>query len=152
MPTTDTNVSQVVVNKLTKAQYDSATKSATEFYAVTDGKITNSDIDWGTLRKVLWTNSDPTSNQAYQTFTVAGLSDWEYIAVTARTHTSQNYMNIFKAHYSNGGIEVSFSNNSNTLDRSVTWSGNSVTFENGRLNANQDNSRCVILEIVGMNY
>lgn len=36
MPTTDTNVSQVIVNKLTKAQYDSATKSATEFYAVTD--------------------------------------------------------------------------------------------------------------------
>lgn len=36
MATTDTNVSQVVVNKLTKAQYDAATKSATEFYAVTD--------------------------------------------------------------------------------------------------------------------
>ena len=36
MPTTDTSVSQVIVNKLTKAQYDSATKSATEFYAVTD--------------------------------------------------------------------------------------------------------------------
>lgn len=115
--------------------------------SVTDGKI-----NWASLRKVLWTNSAPTSNQAYQTFTVAGLSDWEYIAVTARTHTSQNYMNIFKAHYSNGGIEVSFSNNSNTLDRSVTWSGNSVTFENGRLNANQDNSRCIVLEIVGMNY
>lgn len=36
MATTDTNVSQVVVNKLTKAQYDAATKSATEFYVVTD--------------------------------------------------------------------------------------------------------------------
>ena len=36
MSTTDTSVSQVIVNKLTKAQYDSATKSATEFYAVTD--------------------------------------------------------------------------------------------------------------------
>lgn len=36
MPTTDTNVSKVIVNKLTKAQYDTATKSATEFYAVTD--------------------------------------------------------------------------------------------------------------------
>ena len=36
MATTDTNVSQAIVNKLTKAQYDAATKSATEFYAVTD--------------------------------------------------------------------------------------------------------------------
>lgn len=36
MATTDTNVSQVVVNKLTKAQYTAATKSPTEFYAVTD--------------------------------------------------------------------------------------------------------------------
>ena len=36
MSTTDTNVSQVIVNKLTKNQYDNATKSATEFYAVTD--------------------------------------------------------------------------------------------------------------------
>lgn len=49
MATTDTNVSQVVVNKLTKAQYTAATKSPTEFYAVTDAKVTNSDIDWSTV-------------------------------------------------------------------------------------------------------
>ena len=36
MPTTDTSVAQVIVNKLTKAQYTTATKSPTEFYAVTD--------------------------------------------------------------------------------------------------------------------
>lgn len=36
MPTTDTNVPQVIVNKLTKAEYETATKSPTEFYAVTD--------------------------------------------------------------------------------------------------------------------
>lgn len=39
MPTTDTSVPQVIVNKLTKAQYTAATKSPTEFYAVTDEDI-----------------------------------------------------------------------------------------------------------------
>lgn len=39
MPTTDTSVPQVIVNKLTKAQYNAATKSPTEFYAVTDEDI-----------------------------------------------------------------------------------------------------------------
>ena len=58
MSTTDTNVSQVIVNKLTKNQYDNATKSATEFYAVTDGKITNSDIDWGTVYDVLYNDQN----------------------------------------------------------------------------------------------
>ena len=143
MPTTDTNVSQVIVNKLTKDQYDSATKSATEFYAVID--VDESDI----VQKTLWTNANPTSDYSPTSFTVSGLSDWDYIAVIARTHTSQNYMNIFKARYSNGGIEVSFSNNSNTLDRSITWSGNTVSISEGRLNANTDNSRCIPLEIIG---
>lgn len=37
MATTDTDVSQLVINKLTKQQYDAiATKSPTELYAVTD--------------------------------------------------------------------------------------------------------------------
>lgn len=39
MPTTDTSVAQVIVNKLTKAQYTAATKSPTEFYAVTDEDV-----------------------------------------------------------------------------------------------------------------
>ena len=37
MPTTDTDVTQLVINKLTKQQYDAiATKSPTELYVVTD--------------------------------------------------------------------------------------------------------------------
>lgn len=39
MPTT-TNVAQVKLNIMTKAQYDAATKSATELYAVTDAQPT----------------------------------------------------------------------------------------------------------------
>lgn len=39
MATTDTNVPQVIVNKLTQAQYDTAVKSSTEFYAVTDVEV-----------------------------------------------------------------------------------------------------------------
>lgn len=49
MPTTDTNVPQVVVNKLTKAQYEAATKEPTEFYAVTDEQIGTSDIADGAV-------------------------------------------------------------------------------------------------------
>lgn len=49
MPTTDTNVPQVVVNKLTKAQYEAATKSPTEFYAVSDEQIGTSDIADGAV-------------------------------------------------------------------------------------------------------
>ncbi len=48
MPITDRELPQVVVNKLTKAQYDAATKSADEFYLVTDAKVEGSDIDWST--------------------------------------------------------------------------------------------------------
>lgn len=33
---TDTNVDTLIINKMTKAQYDAATKSATELYMVTD--------------------------------------------------------------------------------------------------------------------
>ena len=36
MATTDTDVTQLVINKLTKQQYESITPSATELYAVTD--------------------------------------------------------------------------------------------------------------------
>lgn len=49
MSTTDTNVPQVIVNKLTKAQYDTAVKSPTEFYAVTDGQIETADIADGAV-------------------------------------------------------------------------------------------------------
>lgn len=36
MPITNREVPQVVVNKLTQAQYDAATKSQDEFYLITD--------------------------------------------------------------------------------------------------------------------
>ena len=49
MATTDTNVPQVIVNKLTSAEYATATKSPTEFYAVTDGQIGTSDIADGAV-------------------------------------------------------------------------------------------------------
>lgn len=61
MPTTDTNVPQVVVNKLTKAQYEAATKEPTEFYVVTDEQIETSDIADGavTSEKIDFTTSSP---------------------------------------------------------------------------------------------
>lgn len=50
MPTTDTDVQQLVINKLTKQQYDAiTTKSPTELYMVTDElDYSTSEIDTGT--------------------------------------------------------------------------------------------------------
>lgn len=42
---TDTKVSELIFNKLTKAQYDSATKNPNELYIVKDAKITKDDLD-----------------------------------------------------------------------------------------------------------
>lgn len=114
--------------------------------------VTADMIDWSTMRATLWTNPDPTTSYAGTSFTVAGLSNWDYIAVVARTHTSQNQMNIFKVEYANGGIEISFADNGNTMDRNITWSSNTVTVSGGRLNANTANDRCVPVKIIGMMY
>ena len=62
MPTTDTSVPQVVVNKLTKAQYDAATKSPTEFYAVTDATISYNDLSDKPTIPAAQVNSDWSSN------------------------------------------------------------------------------------------
>jgi hypothetical protein len=56
MSTTDTNVPQVIVNKLTSAEYAMATKSPTEFYAVTDGQIETADIADGAVTTAKATN------------------------------------------------------------------------------------------------
>ena len=73
MATTDTNVPQVIVNKLTQAQYDTAVKSPTEFYAVTDAQfdgapevLTIASTDWTAL-----SSSDPYDYSATVTATLA---------------------------------------------------------------------------------
>ena len=72
MPTTDTSVPQVIVNKLTKAQYDAATKSPTEFYAVTDATISYNDLsDKPTI---------PTVNNATLTITQNNVSAGTFTA------------------------------------------------------------------------
>lgn len=49
MPITDTSVPQVIVNKLTQAQYDAATKNPNEFYIITDATDTIASADWSAL-------------------------------------------------------------------------------------------------------
>ena len=44
MTTTDENVSNLIINKLTKSQYDTATKSDTELYLTVDELINSSDV------------------------------------------------------------------------------------------------------------
>lgn len=147
------------VQTFTANQSTSATANIETIYSVdaidttaVTPTVTADMIDWSTMRATLWTNPDPTTSYAGTSFTVAGLSNWDYIAVVARTHTSQNQMNIFKVEYANGGIEISFADNGNTMDRAITWSGSTVTVSNGRLNANTANDRCVPVKIIGMMY
>lgn len=66
MATTDTNVPQVIVNKLTAAQYAAATKSPTEFYAVTDAP-TGGEIPFG--------QCDNTSTNTAYTATIPGITE-----------------------------------------------------------------------------
>ena len=42
--TTTTNVQQVKLNVMTQSQYNSATKSATELYAITDATVNYNDL------------------------------------------------------------------------------------------------------------
>ena len=44
MTTTDTNVQNLIINTLTKDEYDSITPSATELYMITDEVVSSSDI------------------------------------------------------------------------------------------------------------
>lgn len=44
MTTTDTNLNQLIINKLTQAQYDTITPNANELYLTTDGVIDGSDV------------------------------------------------------------------------------------------------------------
>lgn len=68
MATTDTNVPQVIVNKLTTAQYNAATKNPNEFYAVTDMPAT-ATIPFG--------QCDNTSTATAYTATVPGITKLE---------------------------------------------------------------------------
>lgn len=74
MPTTDRELPQVVVNKLTQAQYNSATKSQDEFYLVTDAKMDTADIADGaiTSAKIDWS----TTPQSYSTSEVNTGATW----------------------------------------------------------------------------
>lgn len=50
MPTTDTKLTSLVINKLTRTQYDTATRDANQLYACTDTNqllLGNTDISGG---------------------------------------------------------------------------------------------------------
>ena len=61
MATTTTNVEQVKLNVMTQAQYDAATKSATELYMITDAKIDGLPDQTGQSGKYLTTNGTTAS-------------------------------------------------------------------------------------------
>lgn len=98
MPTTDTNVPQVIVNKLTKAQYEAATKSPTEFYVVSDEQIGTSDIadgavtaakasftTYSTSEQVVgtWTDGRPIYRQAFNGTNISTGSSTKYVDLIA---------------------------------------------------------------------
>lgn len=91
MATTDTNVPQVIVNKLTSAEYATATKSPTEFYAVTDGQIGTSDIANGavTAAKIDFSTIPTESYTIADTdwTALSASSPYDYSATVTATYT-----------------------------------------------------------------
>ena len=98
MATTDTNVSQVVVNKLTKAQYTAATKSSTEFYAVTDdtkfqviagGSLTDSRIAVGSrATHAITFPTQPDTNYACLCQVTSDVSYWTWARFLTKNKTT----------------------------------------------------------------
>ena len=77
---TDIKVPELIINKLTKAQFDSATKNPNELYFVKDAKITADDLDSSVL-------ADYVKKTDYATTTVAGIicaGNW--VTVNPTTH------------------------------------------------------------------
>lgn len=86
MPTTDTDLQQLVINKLTEAQYNNAEIDDNELYFVTDGKISADDVDDTYSVNKFVTASDKTSWDAKST--VSGANDgtnWTSITINGTT-------------------------------------------------------------------
>lgn len=112
MSTTDTNVPQVIVNKLTSAEYATATKSPTEFYAVTDGKIETADIADGAVTTAKATN------------------DFALVGTTLSTPTNVAY--VATANIQDGAVtaaKASFTNYSTTEQVVGTWINGKPLYE-----------------------
>ena len=58
MATTDTNLTQLVINKLTKAQYNEGIINDDELYFVTDGKISADEVDDSTTTNKFVTSTE----------------------------------------------------------------------------------------------
>ena len=71
---TTTNVSTLKFNKLTKAQYQSATKSNTEFYLTDDESLTSSDV----ANVALTGSYNDLLNKPTQLGTYVVFKDWNY--------------------------------------------------------------------------
>lgn len=76
----DTDLQQLVINKLTKAQYDSATIDDNQLYFVTDGKISADDVDDRTSTNKFVTSSDK--------------SNWNSKSVVSGTNDGTNWNTI----------------------------------------------------------
>lgn len=82
MATTTTNVEQVKLNVMTQAQYDAATKSATELYMITDAKIDGLPDQTGQSGKYLTTDGTTAS--------------WAATITTVEAGTTANKINVIK--------------------------------------------------------
>lgn len=130
MPTTDTNVSKVIVNKLTKAQYDSATKSATEFYAVTDADSGEAEVVGTTTGdyNYAWKFADGRLI-CFQKYTVNGVSTVTWGSCYMHIRGVSSNSNYAVAFISNPIVSYSFESKGSTYNTSwvVNTGGPSTT-------------------------
>ena len=127
MPTTDRELPQVVVNKLTQAQYNAATKSADEFYLVTDAKVTGDDINLNTIVSAgVWTTTESlpaiasststtidvsslgfssADEYAVMAFNLGGGNNSPFVSITVDPKTATSFtLRVWNAHWSGGAI------------------------------------------------
>ena len=86
MPYSDTTLNSLIINKLTKAQYEQLTPDATQLYFIDDGGI-NSDISY---QQVTLLDNGWSSNS--QTVTVTGMKSNAIVWINAAAATKAYFI------------------------------------------------------------
>lgn len=106
------------------------------------------------LGKTIWTNSNPTTNFAAQTIQLSeSLNNYEYYEILFRQSTNDGrIMSTGKIPVGNGTILHWNTANNFFRPTGTAVSGNTITFENGRMGNNNDNSFTIPLYVIGYKH
>lgn len=128
MSTTDTAVNQLIINRLTKTQFDGVIPSSTELWAVdpefVGNKFLGTDVDGDIVEKPLRnTVTDTTSSTITLANAVAG-TDYHYGTLTSLTVTANDTSDNEITIYFTAGSTISV-----TLPNTLQYIGSAPVFE-----------------------